>query len=109
MIPIAPSAVAVLAAGLTGWDISGIIGSIIGTIVAVTALILSFSINLRNRRTEYNNEIQEAEKRGASSVTMEVERLKDRITQLNQDITNIRNDRDYWRDLALGGRGKKDG
>src|SRR5437879_528480 len=81
----------VAASAFSGLEIAGTIGGVVGATVAIGMLAVTISANNRQKRREYEDEIQESFDRGAASIA----------AQLHQ----ARRDAEFWRAQFFGRKG----
>lgn len=73
----AARAASVVASGYSGLEVAGTLGGILGSLAAVTALLISVAAGNAKRRRQYDEDIRAAELRGRMSVADELEELRE--------------------------------
>ena len=94
----------VVASGLSGLEVAGTVGGIIGVLAAVVTLWVTISASNRAKRREYMTELRQARADGAD----EERRTADaRIRNLVDELKQARHERDFFRNRYFSGGGRQ--
>lgn len=97
--------VGTFSAGYSGLEVAGTIGGLLGSVVAVIALITSVTAGNAKRRRQYDDDIRAAETRGETRAQTVAEQMRREIAD---ELTQARADANWYRERytnLLEGRG----